>query len=267
MPEPVIDPKTGKPKEGNGGATPPDGNFVQISSDEWAGVKARLDTFEKMGFNVQPPQAPVPSAPTGPSFDDQIRTLDSGIDAFDVQIDAAVKEGNPMSALLRERDKLTQQRTRLQIKHEDIDPAFSQGIDTINQLSETVTKAQMPHLDLVKQDYESALNSMPADQRMNPKIRQAAYNIAVGQNVTKIIDAENEKKLREKDDADPPPPGSSSRSSGNDQDTVPKPEDILSRDTMKALNLKGQTADDYYKTLGYKNWDDYWAKTGKEYFA
>ncbi len=259
--EPTIDPATGKPKVGDN-----EDKLVQIPAEEWGNIKGRLDTFEKMGFNVQPPQAATPPAPSGPSFDDQIKTLDSGIEAFDVQIDAAVKEGNPMSALLRERDKLTQQRIRLQIKHEDIDPAFSQGIDTINQLSETVTKAQMPHLDLVKQDYEAALNSMPADQRMNPKIRQAAYNIAVGQNVTKIIDAENEKKLRKQADPDPPAPGSSSRSSGNDQDTVPKPEDVLSRDTMRALNLKGQTADDYYKTLGYKDFGEYWVKTGKEYF-
>ena len=266
MTEPIIDPATGKPKE-KGNGDPPPGDFVQISTDEWATVKARLDTFEKMGFNVQPPQAATPPAPSGPSFDDQVKTLDSGIEAFDVQIDKAVEEGKPMTALLRERDKLTQQRIRLQIKHEDIDPAFSQGIDTINQLSETVTRAQMPHLDLVKQDYEAALNSMPADQRMNPKIRQGAYNIAVGQNVAKIIDAENEKKLRKQNEPDPPPPGSNSRSSGGDQDTVPKPEDVLSRDTMRALNLKGQTADDYYKTLGYKNWDDYWTKTGKEYFA
>ena len=261
MTEPTIDPATGKPKVGGN-----EDKFVQISPEEWGNVKGRLDTFEKMGFNVQPPQAPAPPAPSGPSFDDQIKTLDNGIAAFDAQIDEAVKEGNPMSALLGERDKLIQQRIRLQIKHEDIDPAFSQGIDTINQLSDTVTRSQMPHLDLVKQDYEAALNSMPADQRMNPKIRQAAYNIAVGQNVAKIIDAENEKRLREKD-TEPPPPGNSSRTSGGDQNTVPKPEDILSRDTMRALNLKGQTADDYYKTLGYKNWDDYWTKTGKEYFA
>ncbi len=263
MTEPIIDPATGKPKEAGNG----DDNLIQVPSDEWAAVKAKVDTFEKMGFNVQPPQPVAPPAPSGPSFDEQIRTLDSGIAALNTKVDEAVTESKPVSILLDERDKLTQQRTRLQIKHEDIDPAFSQGIDTINQLSETVTKGQMPYLDLVKQDYESALNSMPVDQRMNPKIRKAAYDIAVGQNVTKIMEAETEKKLRKQSEPVQPPPGSNSRSSGGDQDTVPKPEDVLSRDTIKALRSKGQSADDYYKTLGYKNWDDYWTKTGKGYFA
>ena len=127
MTEPTIDPVTGKPKE-KGNGDPPPGDFVQISTEEWAGVKARLDTFEK-GFNVQPQPAPTPPAPAGPSFDDQIKTLDSGIVALNTKIDEAVSENKPVSALLDERDKLTQQRTRLQIKHEDIDPVLSQGID------------------------------------------------------------------------------------------------------------------------------------------
>lgn len=266
MPDPVIDPATGEPKKGNGG-TPPDppadGSVIQVPADEWIALKTKIDIFEK-GFTHQP--QPAPAAPTGPTFDEQISQIDKGIEAFDSQIDEAVANGKPVSALLRERDKLIQNRTRLHIKHEDIDPAFATGIDTINQLSDTVTRTQMPYLDLVKQDYDTALNSMPADQRMNPKIRQAAYNIAVGQNITKIMEAEHEKKLRESQEPDPPEPGSSSRASNADPDTVPKPEEVLSRDTMKALRMKGQTVDEYYKSVGYKDWADFWEKRGKEYF-
>lgn len=265
--EPVIDPETGEPKKGNGTPPPGEGNFVQISSDEWAGIKAKIDTFEKMGFNVQPQQpTPAPAAPSGPSFDDKIREIDKGIDALDSQIDSAVSDGKPVSKLLRERDTLLSKRTRMEIKHHDIDPAFASGVEVIDQLSDTVTRAQMPHLDLVRNDYDAALHSLPADQRMNPKMRQAAYNIAVGQNVTKIIEAEKEKNLRASEEPPNPEPGANSRASGNENDTIPNPEAVLSKDTMRALRTAGKTVDQHYQALGYKGWTDFYEKRGKEYF-
>lgn len=266
MTEPIIDPITGKPKEGGNNAPPGNGQFV-ISAEDWGNIKGRLDTFEKMGYGSQQ-HAPTPAAPAGPTFNDRIKDLDTDIEALSGKIDEAVANGKPVSALLNARDKLTSSRLRLQIKHEDIDPAFAQGIETIDQLSDTVTRAQMPHIDLVRKDYDAALSSLPPEQRMNPKMRQAAYNIAVGQNVSAIISAENEKNLRKSADGDPPAPGDNSRSSGGgDKDIVPKPEDVLSRDTIKALRSKGQSADDYYKSMGYKDWPDYWTKTGKAYFT
>lgn len=263
MTEPIIDPATGKPKENNS-PPPDDGKFVQISAEEWGNVKGRLDAFEKIGFQQQP--LPAPAAPTGPTFADQVKEIDTGIEALNSQIDDAVKNGHPVSTLLGERDTLSAQRLRLKIKHEDIDPVMSAGIDTIDQLSDTVTRSQMPHIELVRTDFDAALNSLPVEQRMNPKMRQAAYNIAVGQNIDKIMEAKQEADLRAASEP-PPPPGESSRSSGNDQDTVPKPQDVLSRETMKALQLKGQTPDAYYKSLGYEGWNDFYTKRGKEYFS
>ena len=264
MTEPIIDPVTGKPKAPDGNNTPP-GDFVQISKEQWGGINARLDTFEKMGYGSQQPAA-APSAPTGPSFNDRVREIDAGIDALSSKIDEAVSNGKPVSALLNERDKLTSSRLRMQIKHEDIDPAMAQGIETIDQLSDTVTRGQMPHLSIVQADYNAALNSLTPETRMNPKMRKAAYDIAVGQNVDKIMAAEQERILREA--AEPPPdPGSSSRASGAETDTIPKPEEVLSRDTLKALKLKGQTAETYYKSMGYEGWDDFYVKRGKEYFG
>lgn len=263
--EPVIDPVTGKPKEGGDNNSP---GTVQISTEDWAKVNARLDSFDKIYQNIQPQQAPAaPAAPAGPTLAEQLSQIDTQIESIDTQIDAAVSDGKPVSKLMRERDKLTKKQIRLEVKHEDIDPAFATGIDTINQLSDTVTRGSMPYLNIVQKDYDGALESIPADQRMNPKMRQAAYNIAVGQNITKIMEAENEKALRAQNEPDPPPPGSNSRSSENDQDTVPKPETVLSKDTLKALKMAGRTVDEDCQKRGYKNWEDFWNKTGKSYFA
>jgi len=267
MTEPIIDPVTGKPKAPDGNNTPP-GDFVQISKEEWGGINARLDTFEKMGYNIQPATPPAPAAaPAGPSFNDRVRDIDAGIVTYNTQIDDAVANNKPVSALLTERDKLTASRLRMQIKHEDIDPAMAQGIETIDQLSDTVTRGQMPHIAIVLADYNAALNSLTPETRMNPKMRKAAYDIAVGQNVDKIMAAEQERILREANEPPPPAPGDSSRTSGGDADAIPKPEDILSRDTMNALKIKGQTADDHYKSMGYEGWDDFYVKRGKEYFG
>lgn len=264
MTEPVIDPATGKLKED--GKPPAEG--VVISPEEWGSIKGRLDTFEKMGFNVQPAAPAVPAAPAGPTLKDQLKVIDDSLDALSLKIDDAITNQKPVAALLTERDGLSRQYLRLQIKHEDIDPAFAVGIETIDQLSETVTRGQMPHLDLVRGDYDVALQSLPPEQRMNPKMRQAAYNIAVGQNVDKIMTAKKEEDLRAASAQEPPPPGDSSRAAGADQDTVPKPEDVLSRDTLKALKLKGQSVDAYYKSIGYEDgWGDFWKKSGKEYFG
>lgn len=270
MPEPIIDPVTGKPKEGNGG----DPSAPQyVTPEQYSELKGRLDTFEKV-FDLrgqQPQPAPqAPAAPQGPTLADQLAAVDRQIDAYDDKIDAAVKDGDPVSKLMRERDALNAKRLRMQIKSEDIDPAMASGINTINQLTDTVTRSSMPHLAIVQSDYEAALNQMPPDQRMSPQIRQMAYNLAVGQNIEKIMEAENERKLRESQDPPAPQPGSTSRANGGGgggtEDGIPKPEDVLSRDTMKALRLKGQTVDDYYKARGYEGWKDFWGKTGKDYF-
>jgi hypothetical protein len=266
MTEPMIDPATGQPKAGNGGDPNPTVNMVQIPIEDYQKLTQRIDSFEQNYIHPQHQQQQQPATPAGPTLSEQLAAIDTDIDALDVQIDAAVANNQPISKLMKQRDTLTQKQTRMRIKAEDIDPAFATGIDTINQLTDTVTRSQMPHLSLVQRDYESALNSMPPDQRMNPKIRQAAYEIAVGKNIDKIISAENERKLRESQEPAQPAPTSNSRQSGAQQDTVPKPEEVLSKDTMKALRIKGQSVDEYYKSRGYEGWNDFWTKTGKDYF-
>jgi len=277
MPKPTIDPITGKPvanaDDPNAAAAAAE-NVVQIKKEDWDKLNTRLDTFEKnaMNFNQQPAQPAVPAKPAGPTLVDQVQEIDKDIAALNTKIDEAVTGGKPVSQLMTERDTLMHKRTRLQIKYEDIDPAMNAGIQTIDQISAEITRGKMKYYDLVKDDVEAALASLAPDQRMNPQMREAAYNIAVGKNIAKIMEAQEEEMLRSVSDAannGTPPVGGNSRA--NDQpgkDTIPEPKDVLSPSALNAIKSVGKTPDEYYKSLGYAGgWNDFWEKRGKSYFG
>jgi len=264
MPEqkPVIDPTTGKPVE------PPanDPPMLSVPAEEWGAIKGKLDTFEKMGARFDQPPPVAPAAPAGPTFSDQVKEIDGQIGVLNTQIDEAIKGGQGVSALLTERDTLTHKRTRMQIKHEDIDPAMALGVETIDQLSAELARGKMKHYDLVKDDVEDALKGLPAEQRMNPQMRQAAYDIAVGKNIDKILEAQKEELLRKPTDGEGggEPPASKVRGAGDD--TLPKPEDILSRQAIAAIRAKGVTVDEYYKKLGHpEGWKGHFEKHKSHY--
>lgn len=272
MTEPTIDPTTGKPIDP---ATPPDPNAppsITVPAEEWTAMKTRLDVFEKVGLNLnQPaPVAPAPTVPTGPTLIDQIGEIDTQVITLNTKIDEATAENKPISHLLTQRDTLTHRKTRLQIKSEDIDPALASGAQTIEQISAKITRADMEHYDLVRDDVEAALANLPVDQRMNPTMRTAAYNIAVGQNLDKILDAQKEEILRK---ASPPPgdppPVNNARTKDSKGNLVPKPSEVLSKDSLAAMEAVGKTPDEYYKSLGrgYKGWADFYEKRGEEYFG
>jgi len=264
MTEPTIDPKTGKPVE----PAAPTPEFVPKADFE-AAMK-RLDAFERSaGGNYGTPQPPAPPASSGPSFDEQIATLDKSLEAIDSQIDAAQEDGKPISALLRQRDKINSMKVRLEVNR-DIDPKLAAGMQTIDYLSGEVTRGKMPHLDIVKKDYEAQLAGLDPSQRMNPQIRQAAYNIAVGQNIEKIVAAKEEEVRRSVTTAaNLTPDGQNARTAGaNYGKDIPSPKDILGADALAALRTKGVTVDEYYKKQGYKGgWPEFWEKRGKAYFG
>jgi hypothetical protein len=253
----AIDPATGKPVEP--AATPP---VVQVPAEEWGAMKARLDTFEKMGFNQnrQEPATPA-AAPTGPSHSDQIASLEAEITKLDEAIDAAVDKGKPISKMMKERSALDRKITRLQIKHEDIDPALSAGIQTIDQISAEISRGKMPYYDIVRDDVESTLKAMPANERMNPRVREAAYQMAVGKNITKITEAQKEEMLRKAaaDQTGAPPGGNNGRTTPADP-SVPDPEKFLKPETLAAITSVGKTPDEYFKGVGYKGGYTEWYK-------
>jgi len=261
--DPILDPTTGKPVE----PAAPKPPTVEVPAEEWGAIKARLDSFER-GFNNNPQPPPQPATPTGPTLESQLSEIDTQIAALDEKVDQAISDGKGVSKILRERDALNQRRTRLQIKYEDIDPAFNAGIQTIDQISAEISRGKMKYYDIVKDDVEKALRDLPAAQRMNPQVREAAYKFAVGENIVKIMDAQKEEILRAETAAnEPPPPANNGRTTQYKDGEVPNPEDVLSKDSIAAMRSVGKDPDTYYKNLGYSGWKDFWEKRGKEYFA
>lgn len=263
MPEPTMDPITGKPIAPP--ATPPP-DFVPKS--DFDALRGRLDAFEQNAGKFSQQQN-YPPPPTGPTFDDQIIELDKKLESLDAAIDKAAEDGNPISKLLRERDKINSVKTRIEVSRE-FDPKFAAGVQTIDYLAGEVTRGKMPHYDIVKNDVEQHLNSLPADQRMNPQIRQAAYQLAVGQNIDKIV-AVKEEEVRRSVAADQnmAPNGQNGRSAGvgNYGEGVPDPKKVLGSDAMAALRSKNVSVDQEYQRRGYVGWADYWNKVGKKYFG
>lgn len=266
MPEPTIDPITGKP------TTPaPDPNAPpaesQVSKADYEALRARLDVFEQNAANFNRQPAP-PPAPSGPSYEEQLSNFDKAIDSLDAQIDAATEDGKPISKLLRERDKINATRTRLEVTHE-MEPKFAAGMQTIDYLSGEVTRGKMEHYDLVKKDMDTHLSQLPANERMNPQVRQKVYEIAVGMNIGKILEKQKEEVLRSAA-ADPTttPGGANSRvKPGEYSAGVPNPRKVLGDEVMSALRAKGVTVDQEYQRRGYAGWEDYYEKVGKKYFG
>jgi hypothetical protein len=49
---------------------------------------------------------------------------------------------------------------------------------------------------------------------------------------------------------------------------VPKPAEVLSRDSLAAIESVGKTPDEYYKRQGYAGgWAEFWEKRGEAYFG
>lgn len=254
-----VDPATGKPIV-NDAANPP--KVIQLTEDEWTKMNQRLDAFERTSFNAnnRPPQPP--AAPPGPTVADQLSTIDADLAKLDEQIDSQIEVGKGVSKLMRQRDTLNAKRLRLQIKSEDIDPALSEGVRTIDYLSAEISRGKMPHYDVVKDDMESALANMPASQRMNPEVRQMAYNMAVGQNIDKIADIQKEQILRESADslAAGTPPGNNGRNGQRGGEDIPKAEEFLSQTSLDAISSAGKTPDEYFRRQGFEDGFAGWYK-------
>jgi len=267
MTEPTIDPATGKPVES---AADPKPDFV--SKADFDALKQKLDAFESQSGGNYGPQPPTPPAPSGPSFDEQIATYDKSLEAIDAQIDAAQEDGKPIGALLRQRDKINSAKVRLEVSRE-IDPKLAAGMQTIDYLSGEVTRSKMPHLDIVKKDYDAQLSSLSPAERMNPQIRQAAYNIAVGQNIDKIV-AAKEEEVRRSVASDPnlTPDGPNARTTPTKyKEGIPTPKDVLGPEAMAAIATKYGSAskeniDREYRNRGYSGWEGYYEKH-KSYFG
>lgn len=262
--EPNIDGTPTTPPA-DGQTTPPAGsdNAVTITREEWDSMRQRLDSFEQGHWNTAPPPQQ-PAAPTGPTVAEQLKMIETDIDDIDDKINDAVVDGKPVKSLMKKRGMLERQYTRLQIQSEDIKPMQDLGLSAIDQLSDRVTRSDMPHYELVKKDYEKHLAGLSREQRANPEVRAMAYKLAVGDNFDKIFNAQMEQKLREQAAATPSPDvggaGREQKLKFNDEE-VPSFESVMSAEAQKALRDKKIDPDTYYRKWGYPGgWPEFWSK-------
>ncbi len=267
MPDPVIDPTTGKPIEGD----PPAPEFVPKA--DFDTLKTRLDTLELGGgYNPQPaPVAPAP-VPPGPTTADQIATINTDIAGLDAKIAQADTDEKPSGALLSDRQDLVSKRSRIQIQSEDIAPIRETGLSVMGSLSSTVMEAQMPNLKhaFVKQSYDAVMSTMVPEHKMNPEVMKMAYDKAVGENNETLNKLAAEEAIRVHVEANPAPPNNvpANRFTDSAGKAIPKPEEVFDKEGMAALrHTANGDADAFYQKLGYVSYADWWEKTGKEYYG
>ena len=218
-------------------------------------------------FGAQP--APTPQ-PTGPSVSEQISKIDEQLVKLDTQMDQAIQEGQPVSAIQRKREELIQHKSDLKYNTR-IEELQSFGVYAIDQLTDKVVSKDMPMLKYpeVKEAYEKAIGTMGPDQRMNPEVRMTAYNYACGANQSLIFDKMFEERMRAEQEVKTQTPSTPGRevSQADDPNRIPDPSEYLSPENLIALEAAGKTVDSYYQSQGYEGWDDFWVRTGKAHFV
>jgi hypothetical protein len=272
-----LDPKTGLPAEsvgGEAGAQPTPGadDMMHISKGDYENMlrnAGKLDFIEKSGgyFGAQP-AAPVESA--RPTLADQLAPFDKGIDEIDKMIDTQVAEGRPVSDLLKKRSALSDQRSEISINAKYVEPLRATGLHTLEQLTERVMGQDMVYKDLpeIKKTMNEFMNQLTPEQKANPETRKAAYELATGKHINVIIASEKEKHMRAAIDNPAPGGGKNSRSLDSKGAEIPEPSKYLNAENIQAIRAKGQTVDEYYRSLSYKGgWAEFWEKRGKAYFV
>lgn len=252
MPDPTINPVTGE-EETNPSQSNDSNQQVVIDKEQWDSLNAKLDAFDRPATPAAPPP------PSGPSFEEQLSKIDSEIAAYDAKIDDAVANQEPFSKILRERDALAARKLRLQIQTEDVAPLRDVGLHTLDQLTDKVTRGEMPYYDIVQETFKQDLAGLSPELRANPEIRKKFYDAAVGKNIDKITSLQKEKLLRDVDSGDLITPGQKNSRQADAGDDVPKPEDILGKEAVRAAKSLGYAdMDSFYRSKGYENWKDFY---------
>jgi hypothetical protein len=145
---------------------------------------------------------------------------------------------------------------------------FSAGVQAIDYLTTKVQGADKTYKDLLKKELDVEYAKIPAEQRMNPQVYDAVYELVAGRNTAKIVDYEKEMMMRKMNEGQPSGPGSggSRREAEKEGERVPDAKDILPADALEAIRYKGVTVDEYYKSLGYKGgWKEHY-KENKDFY-
>jgi len=264
MPDPIIDPVTGKPVELPATPLPPAPTQADFDT-----LKARLDAFDRPAA----PVAPIaPPTPPGPTIADQVAEIDAEIITLDAQIAAAEKDDKPFTTFQNRRMDLTNRRQTFSTQAE-MSELRSIGISQMDALSTEVIEGgnKMPLLkhDFVKRAYDTAIAQLPAEHRMNIEVKKFAYDRAVGANIEKLNTFATEEAIRKHQEDHPAtPPGGDpgTRFVNAKGDSIPAPEEVFGKEGMAALrHVAGGDIDRFCQMKGYNNYVEWWEKVGKDY--
>lgn len=268
------------PSDPNG--TPPEPKYV--TEEQFNSIKGQLDSVAQSlerfqtAAEAHPPyqQTSTPAAPAADPHEGtkaRIAAIDNELKELAEKAESAGYSGKGLGEVMTRQNQLFTERGELQgqMLASRVDPRMEAGIYTLDALSTEITSSKMPYLSVpeVKDRYSHYIGQLSPEQRMNPQAKIGAYNLAVGENQTKIEEIKRQQWLREAEEAatqDPASGGSSGRSAGAGTPGIPRPEDVLSPQALKTIKGSRQhEPDSYYRSLGYGGWEDYYTKN-KDYF-
>lgn len=151
----------------------------------------------------------------------------------------------------------------------DFQPHLVRNEQALGQLSDAVTKGDMPYYDALKTELDTAFAQVPPENLMQPNVKKFVYEQVVGKNMPKILEIEKEKMLRSQDPnaaAGGPGEVTPRQDAGTlKEGETPDIKDIYSEDARKALANVGRSFDDLAKARGYKDGATYYKEVVKPY--
>ena len=235
------------------------------------GIAQKLETLQTAQPAYQQPTVPV--APVDPHKEakERIVAIDTQLEDLTKKMDDATYAGKGAGEVMAQQNRLMVERSTLvgQTLIPSPDARMEAGIQTLDALSTEITSGKMPHLTLpeVKNSYERYIGQLTPEQRMNPQAKMGAYNLAVGENLPKIEEAQKQVWLREAEEIATQDGGSPPGPDGKSTGTTPTPAEVLSPEALRSIKgSRHRSPENYYRSLGYEGWDDYYEKN-KEYLT
>lgn len=264
MPEPkdFKDPKAQQdPNLGDGDPTPPIApeGYVLVPKDTMDKLN-RLDFTNSQGQFVD--QQNIQSSPKEDPYDKEIEEIDTTLQSLDDQIDKAEEKEDlkAVRTLERKRYRLSERKQELR-SEQRISVAERNAAGVITKLTSQISQQNMPYLKIpeVKDAYEASLNSLDVNFKMTPEGQMAAYNHAVGSNMTKILEVEKEEFMRAQDDINvndvsgggPGRGQGGAGGGGSGDDQNPTFEEYFGPGAVQAITEIGQTIEQYCRRRGF----------------
>lgn len=131
-----------------------------------------------------------------------------------------------------------------------------QGFGAIGNMQAQLMGSQLPYFTTYKKEIDELLNTLSAEQRLNPEVFKTCHDVVVARHMPEIIQAEVRKALN-------PQPATSvntggrgnGRTAGIEEDKGA--DDLLTRDELAVLRQRGMTQDQFAQRMGFKTWKEY----------